>query len=142
MSTALELAGLQISKWFGGGKTNDALNTVEKKEKEEEKHESPIIDPRTLSMVKALDNLIKERAIDLANEKIDKVKSRTQQIAEEKEVNLDELVEKMAQIIIKDNEKYVGEEIAKQAIQEIKEGGNANEEKPKTTRGRKKKSTV
>lgn len=92
--------------------------------------------------VKALDNLIKERAIDLANEKIDKVKSRTQQIAEEKEVNLDELVEKMAQIIIKDNEKYVGEEIAKQAIQEIKEGGNANEEKPKTTRGRKKKSTV
>lgn len=93
--------------------------------------------------VKALDEIIKKRAIDLANETIDKVKSKSQQIAEEKEINLEELVEKMSQIIIKDNEKYVGESIAKQAIEEIIEGGEANEEsKEKTTRGRKKKSTT
>ena len=93
--------------------------------------------------VKALDEIIKERAIDLANESIDKVKSKTQKMAEEKEVNLEELVEKLAEIVITDNEQYVGKEIAKKAIEEIKEGGNSNEEvKTKGTRGRKKKSTV
>lgn len=92
--------------------------------------------------VKALDELIKERAIDLANETIEKVKSKSQQIAEEKEVNLEELVEKMAQIIIKDNEQYVGKDVAKKAIEDIKEGGVTNEKvkESTTTRGRKKKS--
>lgn len=93
--------------------------------------------------VKALDDLIRERAIDLANEKIDKVRSKTQQIVEDKELNLEELVEKMAKIIIKENEQYVGKEIAEKAIEEIEEGGDANEEiKTKGTRGRKKKATI
>ena len=93
--------------------------------------------------VKALDDLIRERAIDLANEKIDKVRSKNQQIVEDKELNLEELVEKMAKIIIKENEQYVGEEIAEKAIEEIEKGGDANEEsKTKVTRGRKKKATI
>lgn len=93
--------------------------------------------------IKALDQMIEEKAIDMANEAIEKVKSRSQQIAEEKEANLDELIQKMAEIILNDNKEYVGGDIAEQAIEEInkseeKEGEEADEEvKEKTTRGRK-----
>lgn len=94
--------------------------------------------------VRALDELIRNKAIDLANEKIEKVKSRPQKIAEDKEDNLDKLIKKMAALVIEENRRYVGEDIAVEAIEEInkeEEGGNSNEEiKKKTTRGRKKKT--
>ena len=94
--------------------------------------------------VKELDEIIRNRAIDLANEKIEKVKSRPQKIAQTKEDNLDELIRKMAAMVIEENRRYVGEDIAEEAIEEIQkeeEGGNSNEEiKKKTTRGRKKKT--
>ena len=93
--------------------------------------------------VKELDEIIRNRAIDLANEKIEKVKSRPQRVAKSKEDNLDELIRKMAAMVIEENRRYVGEDIAEEAIEEIKkeEGGNSNEEiKKKTTRGRKKKT--
>lgn len=95
--------------------------------------------------VKVLDDMIHERAIQKANEAIDKVKSRPEQIAEEKEKNLETLVQKMAEIILSENKEYVGADIADKAIEEIKnsqkEGEKANEEvKKTTTRGRKKKS--
>lgn len=94
--------------------------------------------------VRALDELIRNKAIDLANEKIEKVKSRPQKIAEDKEDNLDKLIKKMAALVIEENRRYVGENIAVEAIEEInkeEEGGNSNEEiKKKTTRGRKKKT--
>jgi len=97
--------------------------------------------------IKVLDKMIEEKAIDMANEAIDKVKSKAQQIAEEKEANLDELIQKMAEIILNDNKEYVGGDIAEQAIEEInkseeKEGEESNEEvKEKTTRGRKRTTT-
>ena len=87
--------------------------------------------------IKALDKIINDKAIDLANETIQKVKSRPQQIAEEKEDNLDELIKKMAALVIKENQSYVGIDVAEEAIQEIEngEGGNANEKvQKKTTR--------
>jgi len=94
--------------------------------------------------IKALDELIRNKAIDLANETIDKVKSKPQKIAEDKEDNLDELIKKMAAMVIEENRRYVGEDIAEEAIEEIEkseEGGISNEEvKKKTTRGRKKKT--
>lgn len=95
--------------------------------------------------IKALDDLIHDKAIELANENIEKVKSRPQEIAEDKEKNLDILVKKMAEIVLNDNKEYVGKEVAEQAIEKIKnseeKGEVANEEvKKKTTRGRKKKS--
>ncbi len=94
--------------------------------------------------VRALDELIRNKAIDLANEKIEKVKSRPQKIAEDKEDNLDKLIKKMAALVIEENRRYVGEDIAVEAIEEInkeEEGGNSNEEvKKKATRGRKKKT--
>lgn len=95
--------------------------------------------------VKVLDKIIEERAIDLANETIEKVKSRPQQIAEQKQGTLEELVDKMAAIILEENKEYIGGDIAEQAIEEIKEskkeGDKTNEKvKTTTTRGRKKKT--
>ncbi len=91
--------------------------------------------------VKILDKEIKNRAIDLANEKIEKVKSKKQQEAEEKQTDMDKLIRNMAEIILSENQAYVGYDVAQEAIQEIenenKEGGKDNEEKQKTTRRRK-----
>ena len=94
--------------------------------------------------IRILDETIRNRAIDLANEKIEKVKSRPQKAAQDREDNLEEIIRKMATMVIEENRRYVGEDIAEEAIKEInsdEEGGNSNEEiKKKTTRGRKKKT--
>ncbi len=96
--------------------------------------------------IKVLDEVIHERAIELANDTIEKIKSSPEQIAEEKEKNLEILIQKMAQIVLNDNKQYVGGDIAEKAIKEIKklekkEGEETNEEiKKTTTRGRKKKT--
>lgn len=97
--------------------------------------------------IKALDKEIEERAIDLANETIEKVKSRPQQIAETKQEDLEELVKRMAEIILGENKEYVGQEIADQAIEEIRkteEGGEEqNEEVKETTKTtRRKRATT
>ncbi len=92
--------------------------------------------------VKALDQVVHDRAVDLANQTVDKVKSKNQQKAEETEENMEELVRKMAEIIIGDNRNYVGVDVASEAIKELekaKEKGEESDEKvKKTTRGRKK----
>lgn len=93
--------------------------------------------------IKVLDEVIHEQAVNLANDTIEKVKSMPEQIAVEKEKNLEILIEKMAQIILKENKEYVGDDIAQKAIEEIgKKKGEETDDKntKKTTRGRKKKS--
>ena len=91
--------------------------------------------------IKILDEEITNRAIDTANEAIDKVKSAFQQQAEEKERNMDELIDKMAQLIIEENKDYVGEDIADEAIKEIEKskekGVKKNVGKKKETKSRK-----
>lgn len=104
--------------------------------------------------IQALDEKIREEAIIKANEAIQKVKSRKQQMAEEKEENFEDMIEKMAEIILSENREYVGNDIAEKAIEELKkqidkqektesEGGKLENEKEqeKKTRGRKRKST-
>lgn len=90
--------------------------------------------------VKVLDEEIKNKAINLANETIAKVKSRPQQIAEEKESKFEELVRKMAEVVISDNKAYLGTGVAKSAIEELhktEEGGEeTNEKEKRTTRKR------
>lgn len=87
--------------------------------------------------IKVLDDEIRDKAIDLANQTIEKVKSVAQQKAEDREKNFEELVRRMAEVVIGDNKAYVGDEVANKAIEEIQkneEGGNANEKTRKTTR--------
>lgn len=91
--------------------------------------------------LKTLDEEIDKQAIDLANNTIEKVKTKIQEQVEEKEDNMEELISKMAQVILSENKQYVGEQVAEAAIKEIQEGENENETKvKKTTRGRKKQS--
>ena len=90
--------------------------------------------------IRVLDQEISNQAIDMANDAITKVKSRAQEIAEEKENSMEDLVNRMAQIILRQNKQYVGEKIAEQAIEEIQEGGEDDEKEKKSTRGRKKQS--
>ena len=57
---------------------------------------------------------------------------------------MEELVRKMAEIIIGDNRNYVGVDVASEAIKELEkskeEGEESDEKVKKTTRGRKKKT--
>ena len=97
--------------------------------------------------IKVLDEQIKNGAIDLANDAISKVKakSKAEQLAEEKEKRMDDLISQMAKMILEENQKVIGVDVAKKAVEEIteedkqkKEGGKQNEKKEKgtTTRGR------
>ena len=90
--------------------------------------------------VRVLDEEIKDKAIDLVNETIAKVKSRPQQIAEQKQNRFEELVIKMAEVVITENETYIGTEVANSAIEEIhnseKGGKVTNEKEKRTTRKR------
>ena len=91
-----------------------------------------------------LDREIQDRAINKANETVDKVKSRAQQLADDKEQNLDELVNNLAQLIIRENRQYIGADVAEQAVNEIEkekeEGQDVGQKENRTSkRGRKKK---
>lgn len=89
--------------------------------------------------IKALDQEIEEKAIDLANKKVERAKSILQEKAEAKEENIDELIDELASIILKENKNYLGEEVANIAISEIEKGKEGENEKvKKSTRGRKK----
>lgn len=96
--------------------------------------------------IKALDEEIEKQAIELANKTIEQVKSKPQQMAEEKETSMDELIRKMAEMVLNDNRQYVGDDVAEAAINKIKEteeeGDNDNEQsKKKTTSIRKRKTS-
>ncbi len=93
--------------------------------------------------IKLLDERIRERAIDLANDTVDKVKSETQKTAEKKEENFEDLIRQMAEMILDENRRYVGENVAEKAIEEIRKdkgGKEENEEGEKTQRRGRKRS--
>ena len=97
--------------------------------------------------IKMLDEEIKDRAVDLANDKLEKARSRAQRLAEEKENSIDSLIDKMAELILDENRNYVGNEVADEAIKEIQEDaqkreGGKNNEKVKKTTARTRKNTT
>lgn len=87
--------------------------------------------------MKAIDSQIEEKAIDLAKETIDEVRLEKERKIKKKEENFEELVKQMAEVLLKENEKYVGKDVTEKAVKKIKkteEGGNTNEQKEKRTR--------
>ena len=87
--------------------------------------------------MKAIDSQIEEKAIDLAKETIDEVRLEKERKIKKKEKNFEELVKQMAEVLLKENEKYVGKDVAEKAIEKLnntEEGGNTNEQKTKRTR--------
>ena len=94
--------------------------------------------------MEAINKEIENKALEIAKEKVDEVKSEKQKIVEKKEQTFDELVSELAEKIIKENKDYVGKDVAKEAIKRIKENNNTKEkeedanveEEKKTTRTR------
>lgn len=94
--------------------------------------------------MEAINKEIENKALEIAKEKVDEVKSEKQKIVEKKEQTFDELVSELAELIIKENKDYVGKDVAKEAIKRIKENNNTKEkeedanveEEKKTTRTR------
>lgn len=92
--------------------------------------------------IKLLDKQIQDDAIDLANKNIEKAKSKLQQMAEKKEEEKDDLVQQMAKLILEENQDYIGEDIAQEAIKELEKQiaeQEQEENKKKSTKGRKTK---
>lgn len=87
--------------------------------------------------MKAIDKQIEGKAIELAKETIDEVRLEKERKIKKKEENFEELVRQMAEALVKENEKYVGKDVAEKAINKIsktEEGGDTNEQKAKKTR--------
>lgn len=78
--------------------------------------------------IKRLNKEIEERAIDIANETIEQVKSERQKQYELKSDNLEDLAREMAALIIDENDDYVGKDIAKDAIEALNSKMNELEE--------------
>lgn len=88
--------------------------------------------------LKILNKQIEDDAIDLANRNIEKAKSKLQQMAENKEKEKEDLVKEMAKIILEENQDYIGEDIAQEAIKELEK--YVKEEKEKDQKQKKTKS--
>lgn len=71
--------------------------------------------------IEELDKIINERALDLANDTLDKVvlKNKRQRELEMKEQNMDDLIKEMAKTMILENEGYIEKDIVEQSIEEI-----------------------
>ena len=91
-----------------------------------------------------LDKQIQDEAIDLANQNIEKAKSKLQKMAEKKEEEKDDLVKQIAKLILEENQDYIGDEVAQEAIRELEKQLEEEEKKEqkkevKTTRTRRTK---
>lgn len=71
--------------------------------------------------IEELDKIINERAVNLANDTIDKVvlRNKRQKELEKKENDMEELIKQMAKNMILENEGYIEKEVVEQSIQEI-----------------------
>lgn len=96
-----------------------------------------------------LDKQIQEEAMKLAREETNRVRSEKQLRYENKSNSMEKMIKDMAQLIIEENRNYIEEDVADEAIENIKklieeqqEGGNDNvgEEKQKGRRSRKSSS--
>lgn len=79
--------------------------------------------------MKEIDKYIEEQAMEKARETVDVVMSEKAQRIAEKEENMDDLITQMAEAILKENEQYIGKDVAEESIDKIK--------KDKSTKGRK-----
>ena len=77
-----------------------------------------------------LDQEIERKALDRAKEAIEEAKIKTQKEKEiaEKEKNMENLINMMTEMMLENNKKYIGEEIAERAKEEIKQTEEKGEE--------------
>lgn len=100
--------------------------------------------------IQTLNKQIEERALEIANENIEEVKSERQKQYELNSNSMEQLAKEMAMLMIQQNDEYVGKDIAKDAIEKInskmnewkEETKDEQEEKPKKRRGRPRKTSA
>ena len=80
--------------------------------------------------MQAINKAVEEKALELAKQKVDEIKSTKQKIVEKKAENFDQLVQELATLIIKENKNYIGKDVADEAINSIK-GEDTKEEEVK-----------
>ncbi len=87
--------------------------------------------------MQALDDKIEKEAMTLAKDTINIVREEKERKIKNKEDNFENLVKKMAEEMLKENQKYIGKDVAEKSIEMIKgtEGGNANGQETKTNAG-------
>ena len=78
--------------------------------------------------IKQLNKEIEEKAIEIANQTIEEVKSERQKQYELKSDSIEDLAREMAAMIIDENDDYVGKDIAKEAIEKLNDKMNELEE--------------
>lgn len=86
--------------------------------------------------IEELDKVINEKALDLANDTVDKItlKNKKQKELELKEKNLEALIRDMAKNLIEENKGYIPNEIVEESIKEIDNTEKKEEIKKKRTR--------
>lgn len=75
----------------------------------------------------AINKEVEQKALELAKQKVDEIKSAKQKIVEKKEEKFDKLVEELATLMIKENKNYIGKDVANEAVKKIK-GEDTKEE--------------
>ena len=78
--------------------------------------------------MKAINKAVEEKALELAKQKVEEIKSEKQKIVDKKEESMDQLVGELATLIIKENRNYIGKDVAKEAIKRINEESTKEEE--------------
>ena len=70
--------------------------------------------------MEAINQEVEEKAMEIARQKVDEIKSEKEKAVQKKEENFDDLVSELATLIIKENKDYVGKDVAKEAIKRIR----------------------
>lgn len=101
--------------------------------------------------MRAIDAKIEQEAFNKANEKVIEAQTAKEKALKKKEDNMDDLISQMAQIIIEQNRAAIGNDIADEAIEKVKEddnkknnnkGGTEENVKEKTTKRRRTTKTA
>ena len=79
--------------------------------------------------MKALDEKISEDAFNKANEKVIEAQSAKERALRRKEKNMDDLIAQMAELIIEQNRVAVGNDVANDAIERVREEQNSKKKK-------------
>lgn len=69
--------------------------------------------------IAALDREIEEKAILKAEDVVEKIRTERERKLEERKVKMEDIIDEMAKMIIKENEAYLGKEIVQESIDEL-----------------------
>ncbi len=69
--------------------------------------------------IAAMDREIEEKAVLKAEDVVEKVRTEREKKLEERKLKMDDLIDEMAKLIIKENEAYLGKEVVQESIEEL-----------------------